>query len=223
MINNHNYQYLDDFFETIKPYKALTVNLLVFNPSETTVKIDKSDSVVRFSDYQIIGDAISSALDHWKSSCNIINVRFLPFCFLKKHPETIRTQWQKFHEDQEWDPILTIGLQKGFAVAFVSVLGGLFYSRHNIPKYQAANYWTTLNRLVSAFRIRKYSYKQNQICKNKCSLSPICTGVQKDFVKQFGFPEFHPVILENEDEKICDPLYFMKEQTNIVKSLKENS
>ena len=215
VITNINYKYINEFLRLVYPFKPETVNLIVFNPSETTIKLSKQ-SRVRFSDYQVIGDAISYAIDEWKDKIKIINVRFLPFCFLKKHPQNIRTQWQKFHEDQEWDPFLNALYQKGPFLTYNSIALGTFLS-WNTPRYESANKATTLSRKLSAFRM-KYFYKQNSICHKKCSLSPICTGIQTDYVKQFGFPEFDPVELK--EKKIYDPLYYVKDLVSIFNSLR---
>lgn len=213
VITNENYNYVNDFLGLVSKYNPFTVNLIVFNPSETASKVDK-DALIRFSDYKIIGDSISVALDSWKTKFNCINVRFLPFCFLKKHPECVRTQWQKFHEDQEWDPVLNVGFQKGFFIALGATLVG-FFTQWNTPKYKSYNIQTYLNKILSAFRM-KYYYKQNLQCK-KCSLSPICTGVQKDYIKKFGFPEFKRFDL---GKKIYNPLHFAEEKEEIFKSLR---
>ncbi len=206
VITNKNFREIESFLKLIYEWQPMTVNLIVFNPSETAVNI-KKEGTVRFSDYQVIGDAISSALDKWKEKFNIINVRFLPFCFLKKHPDVIRTQWQKFHEDQEWDPFLNVSFQKGYLKACASFLAGFFCSK-NTPKFTYKRFDTFLCKYLSNFRMR-HSYRQNDIC-GECDLSPICTGIQRDYVKKFGFPGFESI--KSKGEKVVDPLFFVKQQ-----------
>lgn len=214
VVTNENYRYVGDFLAMTHRFRPATLNLIVFNPSETAASLDR-DSSVRFSDYRLIGDAISSALDEWKSRFGIINVRFLPFCFLEKHPECVRTQWQKVHEDQEWDPILNVAFQKGWPAAAASVLAGAFMP-WNSPRYRAADAYTLFNKWLSNFRMKLY-YRQGSLCR-ECSLSPICTGVQKDYVKKFGFPEVKPFRL---GKKIADPLHFCSSLGSIFQSLRK--
>ncbi len=213
VITSYNYSYLNSFFEQLTPYHPATINLIVFNPSETATQVS-SESSIRISDYRVIGDAISNALDIWKKHFKIINVRFLPFCFLPNHLDCIRTQWQKFHEDQEWDPILNVGLQKGWFAAIASILAGSFLPTFT-PSYSCINIQTRLCKLLSNFRMRLY-YRQNSVCK-KCAAGPICTGVQRDYVAKYGYPEFVPL----QGEKIQDPLHFCKRYPEIFKSLRD--
>ncbi len=215
VVTNENYRHVSDFLEMTHHFKPLTLNLIVFNPSETAARLSR-DSSIRFSDYHLIGDAISNALDNWKDKFNIVNVRFLPFCFLKKHPECIRTQWQKVHEDQEWDPILNVAFQKGWPAALGASLAGAFMP-WNAPRYRCADLYTFLNKTLSNFRMKLY-YRQDAACGN-CALSPICTGVQRDYVAKFGFPEFSPF----PGPKIYDPLHFNGRQEQIFQSLRKGN
>jgi len=203
VITNKNYTDINSFLESVCPFQPGAVNLIVFNPSETAVHVEKNDTV-RFSDYQVIGDAVSQALDTWKDRFTMINVRFLPFCFLRKHPDAVRTQWQKFHEAQEWDPFLNILFQKGVVRALAAVLAGVVCPG-NTPRFTFKKIDTLLGKLASNFRM-KYYYKQNADCR-RCDVSPICTGLQKDYVKKYGFPRMAPLTVAN--AKITDPLFFV--------------
>jgi len=213
VVNSENYKYLDQFFELVHKYQPRTVNLILFNPSETASKLSK-DNAIRISDYQIIGDAVSAALDKWKEKIGIVNVRFLPFCFLRKHPDCIRTEWQKVHEDQEWDPILLVAFQKNWPAAIASTLAG-FFTQWNVPAYRSGDFLTYLNKKLSGFRMKLY-YRQGAPCRN-CSLSPICTGLQRDYVGKFGFPDVEPFRLPG---KVHDPLHFVKGLKDIFASLR---
>lgn len=203
VVNKENYRYVGKFLEMISAYKPGAVNLILFNPSETASMLSV-DNAVRISDYQVIGDEISAALDAWKEKIGVVNVRFLPFCCLRKHPDCIRTEWQKVHEDQEWDPILLVAFQKNWAASIASVLAG-FFVPWNAPVYRSHDLLTFFNKRLSAFRMKLY-YRQGQPCAG-CSLKAICTGVQRDYVAKFGFPDFKPFQLP---EKVVDPLHFVK-------------
>ena len=216
VITNENYNHINEFFKFIYPYNPAAVNLLVFNPSQTADKLPKH-SRIRFSDYRLIGNAISDALDTWKDRLSMVNVRFLPFCFLKKHLDCIRTIGQKVHEDQEWDPFLHIAFEKGYHIAVAATIAGLF-TKLNTPKYKTRNIQTIIGKHASVFRM-KYYYRQDENCK-ACSLSPICPGVQRDFVAKFGFPDFEPFLLEN---KIYDPLYYVKGYKHVFKCLRKRT
>lgn len=205
VITASNYSRIELFLASVHALQPATVNLIVFNPSETAVHVEK-DSPVRFSDYRGIGEALSDALDVWKDRFRILNVRFLPFCFLRKHPDAVRTQWQKFHEAQEWDPFLNVLFQKGSLKALAALSAGSLCPR-NTPKFGFKRFDTLLSKLLSDFRI-KYYYRQNEECR-QCDVRSICTGFQKDYVKKFGFPGNTRISLE--DARVTDPLYFVKQ------------
>ncbi len=205
VITNTNYGDIGRFLASVHAWRPATVNLIVFNPSETAVHVQKNGPV-RFSDYHAIGEAISGALDVWKDRFSMINVRFLPFCFLRRHPDAIRTQWQKFHEAQEWDPFLNVVFQKGWVKALAALAAGIFCPG-NTPTFSFRRFDTLLGKLLSNFRI-KYYYRQNQECRH-CDASPICTGIQKDYVEKFGFPG--NARLHIEGGKVTDPLFFVKD------------
>ena len=200
VITNENYKHLDNYLEMCSSLKPNAVNLIVFNPSDTASHTDIT-SRIRVTDYHLIGNEITKALDKWKPRFKTINVRFLPFCLLPSHKDCIRTQWQKFHEDQEWDPILNILFQKGrFAVAATALAGLILPIK--APKYKPRDFVTFINKRVRAIRMRLY-YRKGNPCK-KCAVNRICTGFQRDYVNKFGFPDVEPI----QGTEIKDPLHY---------------
>ncbi len=150
VVSNINYKHLNQLFELLLPYSVEAVNLIVFNPSETTITLPNDDGL-RIVDYWTVSKEIAASLDIYKDKFKTINVRFLPFCLLPDHEDTIRTQWQKMYEDQEWDPFLNISFQKGYWAAFLAFGAGLPLYPFYTPKFGRRDWYTLFNEIISTF------------------------------------------------------------------------
>ena len=215
VVSNINYQHVDDLFELLFPYSVKALNLIVFNPSETTVSLPDDDGN-RIEDYWTISREIGAVLDRYKDQFETVNVRFLPFCLLPGHEDVIRTQWQKLYEDQEWDPFLNIAFQKGYWAAFGAFLAGLPLYPFSTPKFGRRDVYTWFNEVISTFRMKLY-YRQPDPCK-RCSLRKICTGLPADYVKRFNKTELKSYDL---GATVEDPLYFCRDKRENFKSLRK--
>lgn len=214
VVSNVNYQSLARMFGLLLPYSVAAVNLIVFNPSETTIVLP-DDEGVRIDDYWTISREIKSVLDIYKNRFDTINVRFLPFCLLPGHEDVIRTQWQKLYEDQEWDPFMNIALQKGILAAWGSFAAGLFLYPFYTPRSGYRDMYTWFNEVISTFRVKIY-YRQLPACR-ECSLRKICPGLPVDYVRRFNKTELKPYRLGGIIE---DPLNFCQAKTKNFESLR---
>ncbi len=216
VVSNINYRRVDQIFEMLLPYPIAAVNLIAFNPSETTVSLPTDDST-RIEDYWTISRQIGAALDTYKGQFETINVRFLPFCLLPGHKDVIRTQWQKLYEDQEWDPFLNISFQKGYWAAIGAFFAGVFLYPSFTPKFGRRGAYTLFNEIISTLRIKLY-YRQPEPCK-RCSLRKICTGLPSDYVKRFNKTKLRPSSL---GITVNDPLHFCEQKTANFESLRQS-
>jgi MoaA/NifB/PqqE/SkfB family radical SAM enzyme len=216
VISNINFRHIKRFFELLLPYSPAAVNLIVFNPSETTISLPDEDGT-RIEDYWTISQEIGTALDVFKDEFEAINVRFLPFCLLPGHEDVIRTQWQKLYEDQEWDPFLNIAFQKGYGAACGALLAGVVLYPFYTPRFGKRDLYTLSNELITTFRIRLY-YRQLGPCR-RCSLRRICTGLPVDYVRRFNKTALKPYEL---GAPIGDPLHFCRERLASFESLRES-
>lgn len=204
---------LSEVFARVEPFRPAEVNVLVFNPAESAARLDTADAA-RTGDLRPVAEAISSALDSWKARFEAVNVRFLPFCLLPRHADAVRTQWQKAHEDHEWDPFLNVWFQKGLPAAVFSAVGGAFLLGRG-PRYRAADPPTLLSKCLSAFRM-SLLYRHGRACRS-CALRRICPGLARDHVARFGFPEVQPMA----GAPVTDPLHFVRGQMSRFASLRE--
>jgi MoaA/NifB/PqqE/SkfB family radical SAM enzyme len=216
VVSNINYMHVDQFLELLLPYSPAAVNLIVFNPSETTVSLP-DDEGTRIEDYWTVSTEIGAALDACKSRFERINVRFLPFCLLPGHEDVIRTQWQKMYEDQEWDPFLNISFQKGYWAALGAFFAGIVLYPFLTPKFGKRDGYTLFNEIITTFRTQVY-YRQPGPCK-RCSLAKICPGLPVDYVKRFNKTELKPYML---GAVVEDPLFYCRGQSTNFESLRRS-
>jgi MoaA/NifB/PqqE/SkfB family radical SAM enzyme len=215
VVSNINYRHIEDLFDLVLPYSVKALNLIVFNPSETTVSLPNNNTT-RIENYRTISREIDAALDRYKHQFETVNVRFLPFCLLPGHEDVIRTQWQKMYEDQEWDPFLNIAFQKGYWAAIGSFFTGLPLYPFFAPKFGKRDVYTWFNEVISTFRMKLY-YRQLEPCRY-CSLRKICTGLPVDYVRRFNATKLKPYELGTTIE---DPLYFCQDQVANFRSLRQ--
>jgi MoaA/NifB/PqqE/SkfB family radical SAM enzyme len=214
VVSNVNYERTEELLELLIPYSPAAVNLIVFNPSETTTSCTGADAT-RIEDYWVISSRISSALDRYEDQFETINVRFLPFCLLPGHEDVIRTQWQKMYEDQEWDPFLNISFQKGYWASFGAFAAGVFLYPGSTPKFGRRDAYTLFNEVITTFRVKLY-YRQLEPCR-RCALRKICTGLPVDYVRRFNKTRLRAYEL---DAVVDDPLHLCQDKAGTFESLR---
>jgi len=90
-----NYQDLDRFACTIAEFDIFEVNFLPLNYWD-----DASGSEV--VDYNVISPYIKETIDTLKSTC-IVNVRYIPFCFMVGYEEHVCDTYQHIYDIYDWN------------------------------------------------------------------------------------------------------------------------
>jgi MoaA/NifB/PqqE/SkfB family radical SAM enzyme len=206
VINKINYADVSNHLAFLKRLKPHSVNLIVFNPTEETVGY-KNHENVRIGSYEEIGRYIADALHSHKSDFNVLNVRFLPFCYAKGFETSIRTYWQEIYEKQEWDPMLHWAFRKNwFFVSAAVALGFLLsFFKPSHLKYGKKSLYTRLAEYFQFFRV-SYLFVQKKECGN-CSLRFICPGLPKELARQHPEAKVHPYS-QDEIPTILNPVFF---------------
>lgn len=210
-INNKNYQYVDEYLNFLVTLQPTSVNLIVFNPTEETPGYTKHDAI-RVASYHDIAKEIEKALVKHEKNIPIINIRFLPFCFLKGREEYIRTYWQEIYEQQEWDPILHWAYRKGWWFSVGATVLGIFLTIFR-PLHILHGKKKVYTYLAEAFQNLRtfYLFKHTSDCQ-KCSFKNICPGLHRDFLKKQQVEpklDFYPIA---EGKMEYDPVRFGREK-----------
>jgi MoaA/NifB/PqqE/SkfB family radical SAM enzyme len=206
VVNPLNMADLEKYLSYCTSLGPHSVNLILFNPTEETVKYE-GHSKMQMSSYEEAGAAVSRALDLYASRFPVINVRFLPFCYAKGQEAHIRTYWQEIYEKQEWDPLLHWAFRKNWAFALgASALGFLLsWIAPGPTRYGKKNFYARLAEWFQLTRT-KYLFHQKAGCK-ECSLRKICPGLPRDFHRLNPDARVFPYS-ENEFPLIVNPVFF---------------
>jgi len=184
-----NSKVLDPHLRFLAGFGPRSVNLIVFNPSEETAD-NASHDAIRFTSYDAIGADVAEAVGGWRDRIPVLNVRFIPFCFMKGFEAHIRDYWQAIYEAKEWDPILHMGYRKGFWRVAAALVAGVVISPLTLARYGRKSLYALACECMQSFRVRLL-FRQPAACR-RCALRLICCGFHRDFLKQYGEPEVHP-------------------------------
>ncbi len=184
-----NCHVLNEHMEFLLKWKPLSINLIVFNPSEETGDYHAHDQI-RFTSYDEIGRHLADALARWRDHVPALNVRFIPFCFLKGHEAHIRNYWQAIYESKEWDPALHMTYHKGFVKMLAAMLAGGLLVPFTLARYGRKSFYTLACEAMQSFRVWLL-FKKPPDCR-QCALKLICGGFHRTFFKKYGVPEVHP-------------------------------
>jgi len=203
VITSENYKDLNPHLEFLCSFNPWSINLIMFNPSEETSDYNAHDAI-RFTSYDEIAGYISEAITRYRDRVKALNIRFMPFCFLKGHEAHIRNYWQAIYEGKEWDSLLHIGYRIGWPKTIGAALVGLLLLPWSVARYGRKNLGTFLAELVETTRV-KYLFSHVKGCR-KCALRKICPGFHKDFLKSYGQEQtVHPYL---DMPLIRNPVYF---------------
>lgn len=203
VITSENYKDIIPHLEFLCSFQPWSINLIMFNPSEETAGYGSHDPI-RFTSYDEIAGYVAEALTLFRDRVKALNVRFMPFCFLKGHEAHVRNYWQAIYEAKEWDSLLHVGYRMGWPKTVGAALAGLLLLPWSVARYGVKNLQTFVAELVETTRVR-YLFSHVKGCR-KCALRMICPGFHRDFLKKFGKHQtVHPYL---DRPLVRNPIYF---------------
>jgi len=156
-VHNQNCENLDtEFVELMHDIRPLEVNFIPINYWEST---DKSIEI----DYEIVSNKIKAAID--KLEVPLINVRYIPFCYMKGYEKHVCDYYQNVYDRFDWN-----------LVAYAGESTDLYLP----DKYRFLYSQAAVNRL-------KYYIKPNE-CFN-CKYFYLCDGIEKVLQETEIYPE----------------------------------
>jgi len=173
-ISIDNYKDID--IELLKVLNPFQINLIVVNYFSDNI-VDSSNIIY----YKAISPYIHNYLDNLKDTIKYLNVRYIPFCFMKGYEKYVIDYMQLPYDLYDWN------------IAFY----------HNSSRLAIRNktYEEKLDDLWEAAKHHRIkSYNKPLKCL-KCKYFYICDGMEKSLDE-----DVHPVI----DEKITDPLNYCR-------------
>lgn len=199
-VTNINYKNLDKHTKLYKKLGPRQVNFILFNDFELAKELTDQFAVK----YSEAGQYIKKAIDILRGKIPYINVRYIPFCFMKNYEKYICDYPQKIYDPFEWSQRMLIRLPSTGITPFWKYLGYLFYGFvKSHPKFNLRKDY--LEDICVSMRLR--DYVKPEICKS-CKFCHICQGLEISYAKIFRINELKPVKTK---KKILNPLFFRKD------------
>jgi sulfatase maturation enzyme AslB (radical SAM superfamily) len=155
--------------------------------------------------YSEISPRLKEACDLLSPHVRTVNVRYIPFCFMKDYERFVCNHRQVKFDPFEWVPRVRarLEIQNNFwrylgILGYGYFAGGVFRKTFRMPPADVLD-----ESVVEA--LRHWYYKKSDRCR-ECSLELICDGVEKTYADQFGLDELNQFV----SEKITDPVFFRK-------------
>ena len=134
-----------------------------------------------------------------------VNVRYIPFCFMKDYERFVCNHKQVKFDRFEWIPRVRARLEiQNNLFRYLGILGygylfgGVIKNTFRMPLHDILD-----ESVVEA--LRRWFYKKAPRCK-ECRFEAICDGVENTYAEKFGLEELSP----SNGEKISDPVFFRK-------------
>ncbi len=209
-----NYKSLSEIADYIIEIGSTTHNFIMYNPF-----ISQSNVEQIFVKFTGIEAYLTEAIDKLEEAKIKTNVRYIPFCMLKKHQDNI-VGWKQLQFDMdEWN-----------FLAWHQNPKEIYFDAHTWYKYRENALAGLLNKglqykrkyedfgeipfiewgqqkSINAYNIRAQSeYFKDETCKD-CSLDEICDGFSSNYIKHFGSEEIEQQITNG---YVVDVNYFKK-------------
>jgi radical SAM protein with 4Fe4S-binding SPASM domain len=171
-----NHEYLkDEYVELLKELKPFEINFICLN-------YDTDNGDFRQIDYNVITTSIKNCIDQIENVVPIINVRYVPYCYMEGYEKHVVNYYQHIYDIYDWN---------------------LAIYNHNIDTSKTYSKEEKIRQSMDAAKhFRMNAYNKSDDCK-KCKHYFICDGIEK----QLDNNPFKP----QEGEKIYEINHYRKD------------
>ena len=179
-ITKQNYKDLPELARFLLKFKPKVVNIISFNPVEDA-EFHSEDMMASFSEVApYIKQTINILKDHTKQ----INVRYIPFCFMKGYEKYICNKYQQKYDTYEADLILREWLWVGPFLTVYHILKGII--RLSLKQLLTQSLYSSFyDGILKSYQ--KF-HRKSQECK-KCNCNNICLGLTQKYAEVYGVKE----------------------------------
>lgn len=198
-VTSGNYKFLDKHVKIFLKKKPFQVNFIVFNDWCGAKKVARELSVK----YSVAAPRLKKAIDNLKKKIKYINVRYIPFCFMRGYEKYVCDHQQKLYDLYEWYPPLRSCFEYEHFMWYIGILNKLTKLPliNNLIKF---GFRLTENP-IELLNIARY-YRKSKSCRN-CKYGKICDGLEKTYAQIIGFKELRP----EKGKKIQNPMFYRKD------------
>ena len=157
--------------------------------------------------YSEMSPRLKEACDLLSPHVRAVNVRYIPFCFMRNYERFVCNHRQVRFDPFEWVPRVRarLEIQNNFwrylgILVYGYVAGGVFRKTFRMSRADVLD-----ESVIEA--LRHWFYKKSDRC-GQCRFALLCDGVEKTYDQQFGLDELSPI----KGDAICDPVFFRKNE-----------
>lgn len=199
VVNNLNFQDVAKLAELVLSHQPQALNFIIFNPTRDAIHADKEMDV----SCQNVAEYLLPMLTTYSSQLAAINIRHIPFCFLKGFESSVKTMWQLQYEQVEWDWCMDIIHKRGLVFMYAIALIGMGISAGR-RRFWQTDWNTRLHDGLQWMRIQN-DRRHGQAC-GICHLREICDGLPKSYLQERGEAELQPYL---DGPILSDPSHFI--------------
>jgi MoaA/NifB/PqqE/SkfB family radical SAM enzyme len=202
VVNRINFEDLDRIGSFILNFHPAQVNFITVNDwCYAKHLVDKL--MVTYSE---MSPALKAVCDLLDKHVNMVNVRYIPFCFMKGYERFVCNHRQVLYDPYEWVPRVRARLEvQNTLWRYLGILGYGFVFGGAFKKALHTTFPALLDECIIE-ALRHWYYSKNSNCRS-CSYSSICDGVEKTYAKKFGLDELCMI----QGKAIESPYFFRKD------------
>ena len=199
VVNRINFDHLIEVGEFVLKYNPIQVNFITINDWCYAKNLVEKLMLT----YSEMSGPLQKVCDLLEPHVPAVNVRYIPFCFMRGYERFVCDHRQVIYDPYEWVHRVRARLEEG--TSLLRYLGKIGYG------FFVAGGWKCLFRgSVSDLLdecvvegLRKWFYVKGADCR-KCRFFEICDGVERTYSSEFRLDELIPVT----GERINNPVFF---------------
>ena len=201
VVNRLNYIDLNNLGNFIAQFNPVQVNFITINDwCFAKHLVDKL--MISYSEMSRYLKDVCNLLNE---KVNYVNVRYIPFCFMKGYEKFVCNHRQIMYDPFEWVPRVRARLEiQNNLFRYLGILVYGFFAGSLYKKLFKNSFDDILDESVVE-ALRHWFYTKGDGCKT-CYYDNICDGLEKTYAKRFGIKELSP----ETGEKVCDSIYFRR-------------
>lgn len=201
VVNRINHDALTDLGRLVLRFAPVQVNFITINDWCFAKNL-----VDRYMlSYRDMAPRLQEACDLLAPHVPALNVRYIPFCFMRGYERFVCNHRQVMYDRYEWVPRVRARLEQGTGlVRYLGILGYGLFACGAVTKLGRLGLADTLDESVVA-GLRRWYYTKGKGCAD-CRYAELCDGVEKTYAANFGLGELEPVA----GAKLHDPIHFRR-------------
>jgi len=141
--------------------------------------------------YSEMSPHLIAACDLLEEQVDEVNVRYIPFCFMKGYERFVCNHKQVQYDQYEWVPRVRARLEvQNNLFRYLGILSYGFFIAGGFKNLGRMAFPGVLDECVVE-ALRKWFYTKHPDC-SSCRLNLICDGVENTYAKSFGLGELSP-------------------------------